>query len=80
MMQVPRVALWLHEHSLPPDEREAVIGDLVEEFALRAAHDSRAARRWLWTQTCRSLAPNLRRRLRYSRSTMVADTPHGAAC
>ncbi len=78
MMRVPRVALWLHEHSLAPDEREAVIGDLVEEFAVRAAHDPRAARSWLWTQTCRSLAPNLRRRLRHPRPAIVADTPHGA--
>ena len=42
MTRLPRIALWLHEHSLAPDDREAVIGDLVEEFAARAAHDPRA--------------------------------------
>ena len=78
MMRLPRVAFWLHEHSLAPDEREAVIGDLVEEFTLRAAHDPREAHWWLWMQTCRSLVPNLGRRVRHARPLTVADTPHGA--
>ncbi len=57
-----RLALWLHERSLPDDERDAVIGDLVEEVARRGADDRRATW-WLWAQTCRSLIPNLHRRL-----------------
>ena len=57
MIRPPRIALWLHEQSLAADDREAVIGDLVEEFAARAAHDPWAARLWVWTQTCRSRRP-----------------------
>ncbi len=78
MIRAPRIALWLHEHSLAADDREAVIGDLVEEFAARSAHDPRAARLWIWTQTCRSLATNLRRRLVLSRSMAVPEPPQGA--
>ena len=37
MIDPPRVALWLHERSLSCDEREAVIGDVIEEFNRRAA-------------------------------------------
>ena len=40
MIRPSRLALWLHERSLAADEREAVIGDVVEEFARRAAHQS----------------------------------------
>jgi predicted permease len=60
----PRLAIWLHERSLPRDDREAVIGDLLEGFAMRATRDPRAARRWVWAQTCRSLPHNLYRRWR----------------
>ncbi len=56
-----RLALWLHERSLPADERDAVIGDLVEEFH-RQENDP-AVTQWLWAQMCRSLGPNLHRRL-----------------
>jgi predicted permease len=45
-------------------ERDAVIGDVLEEFSARAEGDLRQARRWIWQQTLRSLAPNLRRRFR----------------
>ena len=78
MIRPPRIALWLHEQSLAADDREAVVGDLVEEFAARAAHDPWAARLWVWTQTCRSLATNLRRRLVHRRSMAVPDSPRGA--
>ncbi len=78
MIRPPRVALWLHAQSLASEEREAVVGDLVEEFCSRAAHDPRAARLWVWAQTGRSLVPNLRRRLRNRRSRAVPEPPHGA--
>jgi putative ABC transport system permease protein len=78
MIRLPRIALWLHEQSLAADDREAVIGDLIEEFGARAAHDPWAARLWVWTQTCRSLATNLRRRLVHRRSMAVPDSPRGA--
>ncbi len=78
MIRPPRVALWLHAQSLASDEREAVVGDLVEEFFSRAADDPRAARLWVWAQTGRSLVPNLRRRLLNRRSRAVPKPPHGA--
>lgn len=59
----PRLALWLCERSLPLDDRDAVVGDLCEGFVVRAAQSPAAARRWVWSQTCRSLLPNLHRRL-----------------
>jgi len=63
MIRPSRLALWLYERSLAPDERAAVIGDVLEEFDRRAVGNSRAAQRWVWRDTCRSFAPNLRRRL-----------------
>ena len=78
MIRPPRVALWLHAQSLASEEREAVVGDLVEEFSSRAADDPRAARVWVWAQTGRSLVPNLRRRLLNRRSRAVPEPPRGA--
>jgi macrolide transport system ATP-binding/permease protein len=75
-MQPPQLALWLNERTLAPDERDAVIGDLLEEFTSRAAVDPRAARRWVWAQTCRSAVPNLRRRL--GPRSAIADPAPGA--
>jgi predicted permease len=50
--------------SLLPEDRDAVLGDLCEEFAARAEQDgAMAARRWYWTQVRHSLFDNLRRRL-----------------
>jgi putative ABC transport system permease protein len=50
--------------SLPKADREAILGDLLEEFATLAARaGSSDASRWYWRQTRRSLLPNLRRRL-----------------
>jgi putative ABC transport system permease protein len=50
--------------SLPASDRDAILGDLAEEFASRAANRGpRDARRWYWRQTRRSLGPNLQRRL-----------------
>jgi predicted permease len=58
----PRLALWLFERSLAAHERDLVTGDVIEDFALRAAQSPRRARRWFWRQTVRSVLPNLRRR------------------
>ena len=63
-MKPPRLALWIHERSLRRSERDVVIGDLLEEFSARAERDLPQARQWIWQQTVRSLAPNLRRRFR----------------
>jgi hypothetical protein len=60
----PRFARWLVTSSLAPGERAAVLGDLEEEFADRAAIDERAARRWYRRQALRSAAPNFVRCVR----------------
>jgi putative ABC transport system permease protein len=50
--------------SLPPSDRDVILGDLSEEFASRsAAHGPAQARRWYLRQLRRSLHPNLRRRV-----------------
>ena len=71
----PRLAVWLHERSLSPQDREPIIGDLLEGFAARARRDPRAARRWVWSQTFRSLAPNLYRRWFVHRQAPAAIAP-----
>lgn len=43
---------------IPERDREAVIGDLAEEYALRLRSDSRfTVSRWYWAQVCRSVFP-----------------------
>lgn len=58
----PGLARWLLEHFLVSHDRDAVLGDLCEEFEIRARTSSRAARVWFWHQVVRSLTPALRRR------------------
>lgn len=54
----PALACWLLESALPPQPGEAMLGDLVEEYTLRAdATSPSAASRWFWGQACRSLPP-----------------------
>lgn len=58
--QPPALAAWLLRVLLSPDDREFVIGDLVEEFRERAREDGRLrAGAWFWRQ---SLGTALRRR------------------
>lgn len=60
----PRLAEMLVSASLDGAYRDAVLGDLREEFMGRLASEGpRSARRWYWRQVCGSLWPNLRRRL-----------------
>ena len=60
----PRLAEWLITRSLRSHERDAVLGDLSEEyFALAEARDARTARRWYRRQLLTSLLPNLKRRI-----------------
>ena len=73
--RIPRLPLRLLAWSLRPDEREYLIGDLIEEYELRAAHDRGAAGRWLWRQTLTSMAPNIRRRV--GRRESPASTTRG---
>jgi hypothetical protein len=55
-MRPPRMALWLVEQIAAPDQREAVLGDLQEEFAALSTRTGiTAARRWFWWQSARTL-------------------------
>jgi putative ABC transport system permease protein len=58
----PRLHEWLASLSLDPHDRQAVLGDLAEEFSARSQRDRRAARRWYRRQVLTSIGPNLRRR------------------
>lgn len=52
----PRVATWLAGCVWPHADRQVVVGDLIEEYALRARSTSPSlARRWYWGQICRSV-------------------------
>jgi hypothetical protein len=55
----PTFACCLLESLLPDPYREAVLGDLIEEYTLRVESTSRlTASRWFWSQTFRS-APSM---------------------
>jgi hypothetical protein len=52
----PAFACWLLESVIPVPYREAMLGDLIEEYTLRAKSSSPlAASRWFWSQACRSV-------------------------
>lgn len=60
----PRFAEWLVARSLRSGacDRDAVLGDLAEEFHdMAERRGAPAARRWYWRQTVRSIGPNLAR-------------------
>ena len=58
------VATWILARLVSRDEREPLIGDLAEEYALRAdTASSSAAFRWYLQQICASAAPLLYARL-----------------
>lgn len=60
----PRLAEGLLRWSLADDERDAVLGDLHEEFTAIANDDPASAVRWYWSQAVLSIGPNLVRRVR----------------
>lgn len=52
----PRIAIRLLELLLPEEDRDAVVGDLIEESALRTRASTRAAAAWwYWGQVARSI-------------------------
>ena len=74
MPHPPRLIEWLLEQSLPPDlsARDAVLGDLQEEYAERHAQSGRVrAQAWYLRQAAKSVLPNLRRR--FTRASRTAD-------
>lgn len=57
----PRVATALLGCFLPEPERQAILGDLVEEYGIRVRSISRSsAASWYWSQVWRSVLPVLR--------------------
>ena len=52
----PAFACWLLESLVPVPYREAMLGDLIEEYTIRAESASPlTASRWFWNQACRSV-------------------------
>jgi hypothetical protein len=52
----PAFACWLVESVLPGRYTDALLGDLIEEYTLRAESTSPlTASRWFWSQACRSV-------------------------
>src|SRR5215831_7344658 len=65
------VAIWILSRLVPASEREPLVGDLAEEYALREnAASASAARRWCLQQVCSSAPPLLWARL--TRITWIA--------
>jgi len=50
---LPRVATWLINRLSPPEWRESIVGDLVEDRDRRLAHDQRAGLFWMIAATLR---------------------------
>lgn len=64
----PLFAERLLRWSLGPDDRDAVLGDMQEEYAaIAAARGSVTASRWYWWQTVLSVLPILLKRVRGDR-------------
>lgn len=55
----PLLATWLLGLVLPSTERAYVLGDLFEEYVLRARTQTGSVAWWYWGQACRSLVPLL---------------------
>ena len=70
----PRFSLWLIEHALPARDRDAAVGDVIEDFAKLAATDPAAARQWCRRQALWSLGTGLRRRWTHTRPVMPAHS------
>ena len=66
----PRLAEWIIRLVAPEDDARWIVGDLAGELTARATSESSASlRRWYWSQTIRSIAPLLGRRL----TTLIAS-------
>lgn len=51
------IATWVLSRLVPEGDREPIIGDLEEEYALRVRADSSYARVWYLRQICSSIPP-----------------------
>jgi membrane-associated HD superfamily phosphohydrolase len=74
MTAPPRIAAWLLEWTLAPSERDALAGDLYEEFVtcMVPARGVTRARWWYRWQVARSLAPLLFRS--WERASLTRST------
>ena len=55
-VQPPRIAMWLVNLFAIPDDTDAILGDLLEEYSHLAAKSGVAfARRWYWRQTLKTI-------------------------
>jgi putative ABC transport system permease protein len=74
----PAIYAWLMRRSLVPQDRDAVMGDLHEEFnTIAGASGTDAARRWYRRQVRTSIAHNVRHRLAWMRMVgIVQDFRH----
>lgn len=72
----PRLAAKLLSGVTLASERDALLGDLCEEYVARASASPPAAARWYWKQTIRSWPILLGRRARHGRwlSTLAIAT------
>jgi hypothetical protein len=56
-VQPPRLAFWLVNLFSIPDDAEAIMGDLLEEFSYLACKSGAAyAQRWYWRQALKTIA------------------------
>jgi hypothetical protein len=55
----PRSATWVLHCLLPDEDKDAIIGDLIEEHALLQSQSGRGAALWYWGQVGRSIPPLL---------------------
>ena len=62
-----RLASWLLGCLLPREDAEAVIGDLIEECALKQSESQLQRSWWYWSQVSRSLTPLVWTRIRRER-------------
>jgi putative ABC transport system permease protein len=74
---VPWLPLRVLAWTLPHADREAVLGDIIEEYRLRAGDPDGRARRWIWRQALTSIAPNVRRQTSTARPAST-DSRGGA--
>ncbi|MEW5915512.1 MAG: hypothetical protein AB1762_03870 [Gemmatimonadota bacterium] len=70
-------ALWLLQRFLPADDRDAILGDLVEEQMLRRRAGEPNASVWFWRQVLRSVAPIVW--LVFCRGSWIATLAAGGA-
>ncbi|MEW6323613.1 MAG: hypothetical protein AB1635_21280 [Acidobacteriota bacterium] len=75
MTRPPAFALWLLEQGLPARDRDAIVGDLCEEYSAHAAPalGSRRARAWFWRQVMTSVV------FQIVRAWERASTPRASA-